>query len=105
MTTSDASLETGDAVIDWQHRELFAIVDDLRAACEQGRAEHHVDLILDRMMLYAANHFAAEEKLMESRGYDLGEALFHQRDHIRLKQHVAGLVERRHRGDLNRITR
>jgi len=58
----DPSLETGNALIDRQHRELIALVDQLGAAENESRDE--VLRVLDHVMEYTLFHFVAEEDLM-----------------------------------------
>ena len=63
----DASLETGNELIDSQHRELNAFVNELRAAGIKSDAEYLE--VLDKVMDFALFHFDAEEKLMAQVGY------------------------------------
>jgi len=58
----DPSLETGNALIDRQHRELIALVDQLAVAENESRDE--VLRVLDHVMEYTLFHFVAEEDLM-----------------------------------------
>lgn len=62
-------LLTGDAVIDEQHRQLFATARHLEASIAAGRGTEVVETILEELLGYAAVHFRDEEALMESVGF------------------------------------
>ncbi|MDR3687335.1 MAG: hemerythrin domain-containing protein [Coriobacteriia bacterium] len=61
-STWDESLETGNELIDRQHREVVGLLDEL-ASIETG-TESEVLHVLDRLMDFTLTHFAAEEALM-----------------------------------------
>lgn len=63
------ALVTGYAEVDDQHRELYALVNDLNAAALVGVDSAQVDQILRRILRYASVHFSTEEALMERTGY------------------------------------
>lgn len=60
--TWDASLETGHPLIDRQHRELIALVDQLVVA--ESRSRDDVIDALDHVVDFTLFHFVAEEDLM-----------------------------------------
>ena len=62
-------LVTGDEMIDSQHKELIAKINDLLANCEKGRGKVSATQTLGYLMDYTEFHFAAEEKLQEEIGY------------------------------------
>ncbi len=63
--TWDESLATGSAVIDRQHRSLFAQVTALADAMKQGKGRHEIAAMLDFLGNYVVQHFGKEEKLMD----------------------------------------
>ncbi len=68
MIAWDASLETGIAELDEQHRLIFAKAGAvLGAAGVPGAAE--VGRTLEFLLDYAAEHFRTEERYMELAGY------------------------------------
>jgi len=69
MVTSswDASLETGNELIDGQHRGLILFLDELQAMV--GGSDSEVLRSLDKVMDFTLTHFHAEEDLMERVGY------------------------------------
>lgn len=62
-------LETGNALIDSEHRQLFKAVNDLLDACSQGKGRSHVESTLDFLVSYVAKHFGDEEKLQVQTSY------------------------------------
>ncbi|HTN51237.1 MAG TPA: bacteriohemerythrin [Anaeromyxobacter sp.] len=63
-----ADLATGIALIDEQHRGLYATVAKLHQAMRQGRMEV-VPEVLEALQAYVGTHFATEEGEMEAAGY------------------------------------
>jgi hemerythrin len=63
----DESLATGNKLIDGQHRELIALVDELKDV--QDAAEAEVLRVLDKVMHSVLDHFYSEEDLMTQVGY------------------------------------
>ena len=82
--TWDRNLETGDAEIDGQHRELFFRIDKLLAASREKRSREEVGQTLTFLGDYVVEHFAAEERKMASAGYPEIEA--HRAEHARFVQ-------------------
>jgi hemerythrin len=82
--TWDRNLETGDAEIDGQHRELFFRIDKLLAASRERRSREEVGQTLTFLGDYVVEHFAAEERKMELAGYPEIEA--HRAEHARFVQ-------------------
>lgn len=63
------ALLTGDTEVDAQHRALYDLVNDLNADALLGDNPALTEVELERILRYAANHFATEESLMERSGY------------------------------------
>lgn len=61
-STWDESLETGHPLIDSQHKELIALVDEL--ASTETESRERVLRVLDHVMDFTLFHFTAEEDLM-----------------------------------------
>ena len=62
-------LETGNALIDSEHRQLFNAVNDLLDACAQGKGRSQVESTLDFLVSYVAKHFEDEERLQVQTAY------------------------------------
>jgi hemerythrin len=65
----DESLETGNALVDDQHKQLFALINELHDSIIEGDALETQQSVLARLMDYSEQHFQAEEGLMGSVGY------------------------------------
>jgi len=85
--TWDRALETGDAEIDAQHRELFDRIDKLLAASRERRSREEVGQMLTFLGDYVVQHFSAEERMMAAAGYP--ELPAHQAEHQRFVQEFA----------------
>jgi hemerythrin len=75
----DPVLLTGHDLIDSQHRELFERVSQLLDASRDRRSGEEVVNLLEYLGRYVVQHFAAEEMLMETSGYDRIES--HRLEH------------------------
>jgi len=56
--------------IDAQHRKLVDMINELNDAMAQGKARDVLGAILDKLVSYTASHFAREEGLMQTHGYE-----------------------------------
>ena len=56
---------TGIPEIDDQHRMLFRMTEDFRAALDEGKGEGVYGGLLDSLSLYVRSHFRYEEGCME----------------------------------------
>lgn len=62
-------LESGNAIIDGEHRELFAAVNKLLDACSSGQGRSSIEPTLKFLLNYVDRHFAHEEELQKKSGY------------------------------------
>jgi hemerythrin len=65
----DPSLETGNEVVDRQHRSLFDLLNELHDSIVESKGQEVQGEVLSRMANYAVEHFADEEALMRSINY------------------------------------
>lgn len=65
----DKSLETGNDLIDGQHKELIDRVNKLADSCASSKEKNVAVQTLDFLMDYTEFHFGEEEKLQEENGY------------------------------------
>jgi hemerythrin len=63
------ALLTGDTEVDAQHRALYDLVNDLSADALLDDNPALTEIELERILRYAANHFATEESLMDRTEY------------------------------------
>jgi hemerythrin len=83
-------LETGNPMIDSQHKELIRALNNLLDACSAGRGRELLNETLDFLTDYTAKHFSAEEKLQMQHKYPQYES--HKKLHDGFKQVVAELA-------------
>lgn len=62
-------LLTGNALIDSEHRELFAAVNNLIDACTQGKGRDQIQKTVQFLGDYVAKHFRDEEGLQTKSNY------------------------------------
>lgn len=62
-------LETGNAIIDGEHRELIEAVNRLLDACSKGQGRTYMDETIKFLNNYVQQHFAHEEQLQQQSGY------------------------------------
>lgn len=65
----DKSLETGNAMIDQQHKELIAAMNNLLDACSKGKGRTEIQGTLDFLSGYITKHFSDEEDLQRKYAY------------------------------------
>ncbi len=82
-------LETGNRIIDGEHRELFRAVNDFLDACNsQGKMS--LEPSVRFLLQYAGKHFAHEEALLEKSDYPdiAAHKAFHEQYKRDLKESV-----------------
>ncbi|CUX49090.1 bacteriohemerythrin [Clostridium sp. C105KSO13] len=62
-------LQTGNALIDSEHRELFRIINNLQEACAKGQGRGKVEPTAKFLVDYVKKHFRDEEELQKSVEY------------------------------------
>jgi hemerythrin len=65
----DSKYLTGNAEVDHQHQELFALINTLHDAIVAGKGRELLMPTLDKLAAYVIKHFRAEETLMQAQGY------------------------------------
>lgn len=78
--------------MDAQHRELFALAEELQGAIEPGRGKAAVDAAFDSLLYHTETHFADEAALMRQHGFPGDER--HGRKHAKLLRMLRGLRQR-----------
>src|SRR5699024_1123349 len=87
----DETLVTGNDMIDSQHKELIARINQLLESCEDGQGKIKAVKMLDYLLDYTEFHFDAEEKLQEEIEYPGIKE--HKEKHAECKQAVGELQE------------
>lgn len=93
----DGSLETGDPIVDQQHRNIHMLVDFVERSQDEPEA---IMRALQRLMEHVDCHFATEEELMQRTGYTGPAAQDHIADHRRLTQEARDVVLKYRRGEI-----
>lgn len=83
-------LETGNAVIDSEHKQLIQALNQLMDACGKGAGRTEIQKTTKFLEAYTAKHFAHEEQLQKQYAYP--DAVNHKRYHEDFKKVVANLA-------------
>jgi len=62
-------LETGNALIDKEHRKLIDVINELMAACAAGKGKDAVEPAAQFLLNYVDEHFKHEEDLQKWHKY------------------------------------
>jgi hemerythrin-like metal-binding protein len=65
----DKSFETGHAMIDTQHKQLFAALNDLIETCRLGKGAEELEKNLNFLNDYTIKHFFDEEQVQQKYHY------------------------------------
>lgn len=79
----NSSLETGIELIDEQHHELFARIDQFELAIYNGTASHELKGIFEYLKSYIIEHLEAEEKILRDCNYPDFERHFEEHESFR----------------------
>ena len=85
----DPNLAVGVPLIDEQHRELFRRVNALLALMHRGHSRLETEHLLVFLAGYTAQHFKAEERLMERHGFP--DQVSHRQAHAAFEQRLEAL--------------
>lgn len=83
-------LETGNRMIDQEHRELIQAINDLLAACGKGQGRAEVVKTAQFLQSYTNKHFSDEERLQIQSKYPAYSV--HKKYHEAFKKTVTELV-------------
>lgn len=86
----DNSLETGNSIIDEQHKSLIKAINDLLDACSHGKGRVEVQNTLNFLSDYVVKHFNDEEKLQLKSKYP--EYIAHKKLHEDFKKDVTNII-------------
>ena len=94
-----SAYESGNSVIDAQHRELFETGNALIEAMHSGRHEADVTALIDILLKRIKDHFATEEELLAGWDHPLTEE--HKQIHQHLLERAVNLRESSIKGKLS----
>jgi two-component system NtrC family sensor kinase len=84
---------TGEALVDGEHQELVRTINQVIDRQSQNNSEEDTQSLLDKLVKYAAMHFAHEEALMASSGCDPRFIEAHRAIHRDFAQQVGRMSE------------
>lgn len=86
-------LETGNGIIDSEHKELFKAVNDLLDACSKGQGRSSMESVIKFLLSYVDKHFSHEEQLQKDSKYPgyLPHKAFHEDYKLKLKEIVSAI--------------
>lgn len=87
-------LETGNTLIDSEHRQLFQAVNDMMDACSGGKGRDQIEKTVNFLVEYVSKHFGDEEKLQiqtKYPGYNNHKA-FHEKYKADIKKAAQALT-------------
>jgi hemerythrin-like metal-binding protein len=93
--------ETGNDIIDEQHKSLFSTINALNSAMLEGQGEALLEKTLDSLKNYTTVHFDTEEKFMLDHKYP--DYIEHKQKHEALKAKVLSF-EKKNYDDLSKLT-
>ncbi|WP_332671406.1 bacteriohemerythrin [Aromatoleum sp.] len=96
-----AEYSVGDAIIDDQHRQMLAILDELAAALHGTAAPESGGprAVFDDLAAYVTGHFAYEEQRIADAGYPENLLVAHRKEHNALLRKVQELEQVFEQGD------
>jgi len=88
-------LETGNGIIDSEHKKLFKAVNDFLDACGKGQGRTSMESVINFLTSYVDHHFSHEEQLQKDSKYPgyLPHKAFHDNYKLKLKELVAKIPE------------
>ncbi len=90
--TFTKELETGNQLIDSEHRQLIEAINNLLSACSTGKGRSELANTTKFLKDYTAKHFSNEELLQLQ--YQYPDYVNHKRYHEDFKKVVAGICSK-----------
>ena len=87
LITWDASFSVNVEMIDKQHQMLVQMINDLNNAMLNGNEKETIGKLINKLITYAAMHFAREEHYFDTLGYS--EADIHKSQHDDFEKKVS----------------
>ena len=100
-----SNLETGNAIIDKEHRELIDAVNKLMDACSAGKGIDQINQTKKFLNDYVSRHFAHEEQLQQQSGYPgfTAHKAFHDKYKQTLLEITSGMSSTASFGELTKL--
>lgn len=91
IITIKPAFETGIEALDQGHQELADLINALETASLAGAGITRLSALLKRIRASVANHFAQEDRLLETPGVSEAHRLEHRSEHAGLNSRLAGI--------------
>ena len=85
------SLETGHPIVDGQHKNLFAMINNLHTSIQEGHSNLVLIETMEKLSAYVETHFKTEEELMISHHYE--QYAEHKLEHDNLREQSLKLIK------------
>ena len=85
---------TGIESVDFEHREMIALINDLHAEMVGRKDSDSIEQFLGDVHAAISAHFALEERIMQRSGYH--EYLAHKENHEELLDQIRDLMDMQH---------
>ncbi|ACM18855.1 hemerythrin family protein [Geotalea daltonii FRC-32] len=92
LITWNQSLSVNVKQFDEQHKKLIDLINKLHDAMKAGKGKDVLGEILQSLVDYTKQHFAAEEALLQKHGY--GDYEKHKKEHNLLVMQVADIQKK-----------
>lgn len=90
------SYETGIPEIDYDHRQLVGIINELYEAMKTGQGCEVINRTIDRLLEYSRRHFASEEGFMRACAYP--DTAGHEQSHREMTERIVAMDAQRRAG-------
>jgi hemerythrin len=97
-----ASLRTGIANVDADHKKLIDILNQIFIASYAGVSSEMLNKILKELMDYTVYHFDREEKYLDSKNYPL--IVEHKSQHEKLKNQLREIISKVNEANLDNLS-
>jgi len=91
LSSLKGSLRTGIDSLDYEHRKLVGVMEELCESFDRAGSAHEVSNLFGELYTKASAHFALEEHLMREKEYAFYDA--HKADHERLLDQIRHMME------------
>jgi len=98
FTWNDRKYSVGVRELDGQHRQLVDTLNQLYDGMTSGQAKTVTGPLLEKLVDYTRQHFAAEERLMTTARYPQVDQ--QKTEHVKLTRQVEEFVGRYNRGEI-----
>ena len=93
---------TGIDAVDFEHREMIDLINEAHAELQRESPRSDIEAFLGEIYARIASHFALEESIMKTNGYD--QLATHKEDHERLLDDIRDIMDQYDAGGYEGMT-